>query len=122
MHIANGDVHTNFGWLKPSEIQKGIEWGAISWGYKDHGILSVRLDKGSRTTENLSCWLAYIEREHGEQLWFRHLERRDELADVSIKGKFKALTGISVPLAGEPLWSAPHEDSQDQLKISQQTL
>lgn len=127
LHIANGEIHTNFGWLTPDQVKKGLEWGAVTWAYKQHGIFSVCRDKGKKNRfDTLSCWLAYLEREQKNPDWYKHFERRakdgeNTIDDVAVIGQFKALTGISVPLQGTPMWSAPHEDSQRQLKIGRQT-
>lgn len=105
LRIANGEVHTNFGWLNEDQVTKGLEWGAVKWGYKDKGVFNVCPDKGNNKRFNtLSCWLAYVERCNKESLWFKHLERRDDFASLELASQFKALTGISVGVAGRPLF------------------
>lgn len=110
IRIMNGEQHTNFGWLTQELIDKGIEWGAVKWGYKEHGILNVCRDKGKKSFNTWSCWLAFIDRSRGVYDWYKHLERvgkpgEGTIDDIEVKKMFKALTGISVPLEGKPMWS-----------------
>lgn len=109
--LLNGETHTNFGWLTQDLIDKGLEWGAVRWGYKQHGVFNVCRDKGRKTFNTLSCWLALIDKERGVYDWYKHLERQSKpgegsIDDIEVKKLFKQLTGISVPLEGKPTWSA----------------
>ena len=108
IRIANGETRTNFGWLTADQIDKGIEWGAVKWStqrYKDLGVLSVRVTRGSSRSFNiLDCWLAYVDKQRGKPNWFALLDRKDGISDVEVKGLFKSLTGIQVPSEGLPLF------------------